>query len=274
MTLVYQAYGIQEIVRQTLFSITSLLKYLEKQSPLKIVIYTDAPKSIESFFKNENRVEIVVIDQKIIKTWRGEIDFVHRVKIEILRDAGSKFPGNLYYCDGDTYFTKSPSEKFKLVDDKTSLMHICESTLGDEKDPIAKKMNRFVRENKFTVAGQDSGLSEKSQMWNAGVIGISQKNKILLEDILDLTDQMHRIYPKHVNEQLAVSQILKNHTEICASDDVIIHYWNQKEEYQKAIDIFLENFGEIQLAMANYHTFEKPAPPKRGLSKMWSKLFR
>lgn len=273
MRLVFQAYGLQEIMRQTFFSIASLLRQLEKDSPLKVAIYTDQPEYIQAFIQKNPRVETVVIDREMIKKWRGEIDFVHRVKIEILKDAGQRFPGDLFYCDGDTYFLGSPTAKFKKVDDKHSLMHIFESVLGDKKDPIAKKMNKFVREHKFQINGKDSGLNSRSAMWNAGVIGISNKNKNLLDDILALTDQMHKIYPKHVNEQLAVSQVLKNHTEISATDELIVHYWNQKEDYQIAVDKFLESFPSLERAIENYEKFERPLPPKKGLSKLISKIF-
>ena len=49
MNLVYQAYGLKDVLEQTLFSTISLLHHKRPESPLKVVIYTDEKEWFEQF---------------------------------------------------------------------------------------------------------------------------------------------------------------------------------------------------------------------------------
>lgn len=262
MTLVYQAYGIADVMRQTVFSIVTLFNQLKESNALRVVVYTDKPEFFHDFFKGEPRIHFEGVSMEQIKKWRGAIDFVHRVKIEVLKDASKKFSGPLFYADGDTYFLESPVALFAQVNDQTSLMHIPESALNTGKDPISKKMNRFVKKNVFKVDSKEVKIEPSTVMWNAGVIGVSDSNKRLFDQIIQLTDEMHSRYPKHVNEQLAVSFVLQKNTQVLAANQVIYHYWNQKDEYQRAIDAFLEKHKTVSSAIEGVELFSYPAPPK------------
>lgn len=273
MTFVYQAYGAVEILEQTLFSIISLLKKLPASSHAKAMVYTDQPIYFEKFLQAHPQVEIVSIPYNQFVKWRGAIDFVHRVKLEVLRNAGQRFDGNLIYLDGDTYFTADPSSLGTQIDDNNSLMHIAESRLGDGRDPLTKKICKFAKKNQFEVGGTRVPLSESTVMWNAGVIGVSQKNKSLFNEMIELTDKMFVVYPKHVIEQLAVSIMLCWKTKVHACDNVIYHYWNQKPEYQLEIQKFLTANPNLQTALECYENFTFPEPP-RAANKSWlSRLF-
>jgi hypothetical protein len=272
MTLVYQAYGVTDVMRQTTFSIVTLLGQLKESKALRVVVYTDKPEFFYDFFKGESRIHFEVVSLEQIKKWRGAIDFVHRVKIEILKDASNKFSGPLFYADGDTYFLESPRALFMQVSDQISLMHIPESALDKGKDPISKKMNRFVKKNVFKVDSKDVKIESSTVMWNAGVIGVSESNKKFFDQIVQLTDEMHSRYPKHVNEQLAVSFVLQKNTRVLAANEVIYHYWNQKDEYQRAIDVFLAKNNTLAAAIGSLKLFQYPAPPKRkarGIEKIF-----
>lgn len=261
MNLIYQAYGRADIIRQSLFSVISLLHVTATTSPLNIWIYTDQVDELNSFFKDsaqaQKRVRIINLSPQQLKEFRGAIDFVHRVKIEVLIDAGKKCAGALFYVDGDTIFLKDVTSLFSQVTDEVSLMHIAECELVAGKDPLSKKLVKFVKKHKFVIDGEAVQLDPTTVMWNAGAIGISEKNKNLLPLILNLTDKMHSEYPKHVMEQLAVSYYLQTRTHILPADKEIFHYWNQKDEYQKLIDDYflkykscaeaLEHFAEVTL---------------------------
>ena len=276
MNLVYQAYGIEDILEQTLFSIVSLMFHTKPESSLQAIIYTDQPEWFQKFFNDSSFVKIIAIDQAQIQKWRGEIDFVHRVKIEVLKDAGQKFEGPIFYCDGDTYFHKDPTPLFEKVDDQTSLMHIKEAELGTQKNPLTKKVYKFVKNNTFTVSGTTVEMNHQTEMWNAGVIGVSKKNKKFFKDILELTDQMHAKYPKHVMEQLAVSYVLQKQTRLLSAEKEIYHYWDQKPEYQLKIQRFFGDYTNINTALKAYSQFEFPVPlqPKVSVLKQaMHKLF-
>lgn len=262
MFVVYQAYGIQDVLEQTLFSVLSLLHVSPAESDLRAMVYTDRPDYFSTFFNGHPRVEIVAVPMEQFKAWRGTIDFVHRVKLEVLRSAGQRFSGSLLYCDGDTYFLKSPKPLFEKIDDQQSIMHIAEAELGQGKDPLTKKICKFAKNSQFQLDGEVVPLSPATVMWNAGVIGISENNKRLLEEMLTLTDAMFVVYPKHVIEQLAVSIVLQWRTKIEASDHAVYHYWNQKPEYQTQIQKFFASFPEVKSALENYSRFQFPAKPQ------------
>lgn len=277
MNLVYQAYGRDDVIGQVLFSCTTLLSRLSENSSLKVIIYTDQGKRLRSFFTEESRVHIEEVEPKQIQVWRGDIDFVHRVKIEILKNAANKWQNTVLYADGDTFFNADPTERFKMVSDDVSLMHLPENALSEGRDPLSKKICKFVRKESFHVDSSELKVSENTVMWNAGVIGVSTKNCSMFKDILELTDQMYSKYPKHVMEQLAVSVALQKKTKVLRTDDIIGHYWNQKDEFQTAIDSHLEKHKTLSQSIENLRDFQWPRAPKpkpKGIKKILHKLFR
>ncbi|MEZ0392279.1 MAG: hypothetical protein ACAH59_08700 [Pseudobdellovibrionaceae bacterium] len=272
--LVYQAYGLQDVIRQTMFSILSLLRKIDPTDTLQIWVYTDNKKVFSDFFGPHPKIQYVEITTEQIQKWRGKINFVHRVKVEILRDAGAKFNGSLYYCDGDTYFLSSPQPLFQKVNSTTSLMHIAENALDQGKDPLSKKILKFVKKQHFQIKNELVGIGPSTVMWNAGVLGIAEENKKLLPLVLELTDQAYTLYQKHVMEQLAFSFYLQTRTKILSADSVIYHYWNQKNEYQSAIDRFLEETKSVAKALESFDQFPFPGPPEPKKKKsLMQKLF-
>jgi hypothetical protein len=267
--LVYQAYGSHEICQQTRFSILSLLKQIDSSQKLEVWIYTDQRKFFEDFFGTSGPVKCMDLTAERIAQWKGKISFVHRLKIEMLKDAGARFKGSLFYSDGDTYFLSSPLPLFNKVNDRTSLMHVKEGALDQNTDPLSKKILRFVKKHHFQIQNELVGIGPATEMWNAGVIGVSEKNKSLFSLILELTDQMYALYQKHVMEQLAVSFYLQTQSIILPADGVVMHYWNQKKEYQSEIDNFFAHYPDLESALENWRAFQPPAleqkPEKRPL---------
>ena len=92
MTLVYQAYGRQDVLNQTYMSVTSLLSLTNS---IQVLIYTDHLEQMQKFFQEDPRVQLREISPEELKNWRGEIDFVHRVKIGILEDASKSFNASM-----------------------------------------------------------------------------------------------------------------------------------------------------------------------------------
>jgi hypothetical protein len=262
MILCYQAYGRIDVINQTLFSVVSLLRFFDGPAPLRVVIYTDMRALLEKFFAGDKRVELIEITAADLQRWRGEINFVHRVKLEVLQDCARRYRGSLFYCDGDTYFLSDPLSLFEVVNDGTSLMHIAETVIATSRDPLAKKIAKFLRGNEFAVSGKIVRVPPTTVMWNAGVIGISEKNCGWLGEMIGLTDAMYSKYKKHVMEQLAVSYYLQRESKVLPTDSVIYHYWDQKPEYQVAIDEFLAQYSTLVEAVANYSRFQWPEAPK------------
>ena len=119
-------------------------------------------------------------------------------------------------------------------------------------------------------------MGQETEMWNAGVIGLSQSNKAFFDDILDLTDQMYVKYSKHVMEQLAVSYVLQTRSQLISAEKTIYHYWNQKPEYQLEIQKFFGDYTNIDTALTAYSMFNFPKPPSPKVSvlqQVFQKLF-
>lgn len=279
--VVYQAYGLQEILRQTLYSALSLLYELRSihaldKEKIKIVIYTDNKDFFLSFFGQQPQIIYELLNPEKIKKWRGEIDFVHRVKIETLRDLRSKNRGNLFYLDGDTYFTKSPVEIFSVIEasETLSIMHELEGQISKDYNLVAKKVRKFLESPEYPEKEIGYRIPSQTQMWNAGVLGIAEKNLEWLDEVLNLTDKMHARYQKHVIEQLAFSYILQTKGQVFPAPE-IGHYWRNKDAFNVFIQSFFSNSPNFSSALLNYPTAEPPPlfPPKlspvRKLLKKW-----
>lgn len=260
---VYQAYGKIEILQQTLLSVLSLLSFLKGRDDFRILMYTDRKEYFAEFLSAQPQIVYEHMSPERILAWRGQIQFVHRLKIEMLLHAASAWDGKMIYLDGDTYFLSDPLMLFARIDEKSTLMHLPEGQISVLKDPLSRKLKKFLKREHFLLDGRDYRISPDVIMWNAGVIGFHSKQKPLLQHILELTDQTYGKYQKHVMEQLSVSEVLQKSTRVQRSDDVIYHYWNQKDEYQKQIVDFLSpDARRSRPLIEDYKNFPFPPPPK------------
>ncbi|RZK61103.1 MAG: hypothetical protein EOO59_05885, partial [Hymenobacter sp.] len=84
-TIIYQAYGLPGIRLEAAYSILSA--YGAGGGTLggaRIVVYTDAPAEFKQVLGLPPEIEYQLIELGQWQQWRGPIDFVHRVKIEVL----------------------------------------------------------------------------------------------------------------------------------------------------------------------------------------------
>lgn len=228
--IIYQAYGIKAIIHETKYSLLSLLRVCTTQDlqNLMIVIYTDSMEEFSLFESAFPHFILKPIDQKIINEWRGEINFVHRVKIKVIQDFCAWHQGKFLYIDSDTYFLKNPLPIFEKIDHQMIPMHILEGSLKS-KGVLMKKLNRFFSSFEFLINGVEQKLPSDVMMWNAGVIGLNTKDVYLVDAALEYTDIWHAAYPKHVMEQLAFSFVFQRARTVIPTDDYIYHYWSFKE---------------------------------------------
>ncbi|MFN7904999.1 MAG: hypothetical protein ACK5P5_07420 [Pseudobdellovibrionaceae bacterium] len=271
---VYQAYGKAEILQQTLLSIISLLAQTSKVSTFRVLVYTDQIQFFRNVLGTNSCVDYELLTPEKILNWKGQIQFVHRLKIEMLLDVLSGYKGKFIYLDGDTYFLSNPMELFLRINDSDTLMHLPEGQIDVMKDPLSQKLKKFLRREQFQIAGQKRSISTSTIMWNAGVIGFSSVHVDLFQEILNLTDQTYGRYQKHVMEQLSVSVVLQLKTRVHRTDDLIFHYWNQKDDYQNLILQFLSGGEKADQLIEKYGQIIFPPPPKPKLSflekiKLW-----
>ena len=224
--LVYHAYGNAANLHKAALSMLSFFRHNALQLA-EVHVYTgDA-----LFFKNIFRQAVSCHDlpPATVKKWRGEIDFVHRVKVEMLRDFVSNHQGNVLYLDTDTFVLSDLSEIFTRLESGNLYMHTDEGALSDKANPVMRKTQKFVSHQAIPVNGVSVRLPPDTHMWNAGALGFNTKKSELLNDVLNLTDAMYPLFPKHVVEQLAFSLYMNRNGIVQPAKQWIYHYWDFKE---------------------------------------------
>ena len=263
VTVVLQAYGSDTIINQNIYCLLSFLRHSDVETKnktpgqgVRVVIYTDQPERFRKFFDIEqarDHIQYEDLSPARVKEWRGSINFVHRVKVEMLRDAAKKFAGTrIFYVDGDTVFLRDPSPLFAFIDNRNSVMHELENIVDLGSDPISKKLTRFLQKEWRPNEASQRGLNSGAAMWNAGVLGFSPQFTPHLDEVLRLTESLYSAYPKHIMEQLAFSYYLRTHTRIHDAREFILHYWRDKDVYNERIARFLSTHATASDALSNY----------------------
>jgi hypothetical protein len=238
--LLYQAYGNMSIIQEAVYSILSFYR-LHPESDVKIIVYTDTIALFNELFADK-QLECVPVSAEQIKDWKGEISFVHRLKIKVIQDFFERYQGNVIYLDSDTCFTRNINTLWQSIAAGKLLMHTREGKVSDRINPVFKKLADFLSSN--TIALRDGGrlnISPGTDMWNAGVLGLTPAHKHILDKVLLLTDSMYPVYPKHIVEQFAFSYYFQQEGKVLAAEDYIYHYWNFKE-FRSVLADFFEHY--------------------------------
>ena len=113
-------------------------------------------------------------------------------------------------------------------------------------------------------------------MWIAGVVGIHQHERPLLDRVLLLSDAIYARLPHAFVEQFSFSEILRQNTRIMPSHPIIEHYWggwvdpyfglNKRDFVHSQIDAIFKNnpqgdYATAMKALRSTHIrkFRRPA---------------
>lgn len=238
--IVFQAYGNDSNLQECLFALLSFSALHPLGIPGTLVhIYTDRQEWFE-VQQIPMPISYHRLDAARLKDWRGNIDFVHRVKIALLQELAAQVKGNILYLDSDTCFLQSLDQILQRIANGELFMHISEGRLSDEPNPVIRKLNRFLRAHPgLTGYGVQGIIPPETEMWNAGVLGFTTDKKKLLADVLDFTDQVYPPFSKHVVEQFAFSYFMSQAGTIHSASAAILHYWNFKE-FRRYLDSFTD----------------------------------
>ncbi|MBB6459353.1 hypothetical protein [Flammeovirga kamogawensis] len=255
--IIYQAYGMEEILNECIMSIHSLSKY--DNTVDLIVIYTDSVSYLEQRLPKKYEYDFRKITHEQLVKWKGEYLFIHRVKIKVLLDYlnSSTFEQdfNLLYLDTDTIFTENSDVIFEKINNNILLMHDDEGVIVENKKNIVhKKLTKYLKV-RFKEKGD---FPLKQTMYNAGVLGFKKSDKELLDQVLLFSDSIHKNRQTHVSEQFAFSVIFSNQKDRAFEliKPFIYHYWNFKE-YRTVLKIFFDKYQNSE-AISNH--FEKIDP--------------
>jgi len=250
--ILYQAYGLSYIYNQVLFSILTLYHHLQGDlKGIKVLIYTDRPEIFQKYNK-DIPVSTELLTKDLLAKYKGDMDFVHRVKICIIQDCFTKYKSDVLYLDSDTYFTKSPHQLLNKITTGTSIMNSDDYDLLSADDLYENKdwllIRRAIRGYNYSIENKSVKIPLTTRMWIAGVIGLSFQNAKLLELILDLCDQIYANKKVFTAEQFAFSYYLQNRSQLLTSEDIIFHYWkyfkpfNWREIYMHHFKIFFKKY--------------------------------
>ena len=226
--IVFLCYGNERVVQECTYALLSLSRLYTPAElrSMEIWIYTDNPGWFRSFNDCPLQLRYREVDMATIKQWRGSIDFVHRVKIEVLKDLTKETSGNILYVDTDVVFTHRIDQVFKNINAGQLYMHVQEGVVSNAGNEILRKLNNYLKAGGKKLDGRH--LHEMA-MWNAGVLGFNTKHKQLLDEVLAFTDSEYPKFPKHIIEQFAFSVYFQQNGMVKAAAPYIFHYWKLKE---------------------------------------------
>ena len=247
--ILFQAYGSEGILQECKIALMQLLKYNNAGS-FSVVLYTDNQDFFKPILQQFKYHEIIQLSSEKQKQWRGAIDFVFRIKIEMIIHFFETHSGAMLYFDTDTYCKTSITPIFDEIENGSILMHTYEGNLDNTRNITFKKWRRFLKENIVSYDNKPITKTDKIQMWNAGVLGFSDRYVPELKDVLKLTDEIYPWFPNHTVEQFAFSFIFQNTTTIKPADQIIYHYWNLKE-YKALLEYFFEKNHALSLLQQN-----------------------
>lgn len=242
MNIVYLVFGTKiENYQQAYFSIFTAL--LHKNDDDKIIVITD-DSSLFGFF--EDKIETIVINQDTIRDWEGPHQFFWRVKIKALQLVAQKYPqDSILYLDSDTFFYKNTAVLRTALQSGNQFMHLNEGKLSQLSSKTEKLMWKQMK-------GKSYGniiINENVAMWNAGLIGVSQKHFECLELTLQINDAMCADgVTRRLIEQFAFSLGLNQYSELQPADHIVGHYWGNKKQWNDTISLFLR-----ECFMKKYH---------------------
>ena len=244
VTIVAMSFGGQHEYIRSVFSLWSLYAHLSMQwKKTPTLLFTDKPQFFEKYLAGLP-VTCVMLSPVRIKEMRGEIDFVHRMKICAIEQAFHSTGGNLFYIDGDTFFTADCARLFTEVSQTVSFMHTPEYTFHQLRDlPLPAGLPfhsvvEYIERNELIMAnGSTCRFSSSLWSWNAGAIVLHRSHETCLQDVFKITDQLYGATRNHASEQYAFSLVLQTRTQLRRCDQYIFHYWPRIKK--RIADIFL-----------------------------------
>ncbi|HEY8933594.1 MAG TPA: hypothetical protein VIM65_00165 [Cyclobacteriaceae bacterium] len=243
MILVTQSFGNEQEYKRAIFCIASFYAHCEDKSSA-CYLFTDNPDYFQKYL-NDFPIRYFVLTPDKIKAMRGDIDFLHRMKIALIDEAFEHADQNLLYADSDTFFLKDPSEKMSRLRPDISFMHLPEYSFESMRDwmlPAGVPFRAFINlisENQFKMPdGSALKIDTSGYSWNAGVMMLHTSHKKYIPEVYAITEQSYPFTKNHACEQYAFSIALQRHTTLHRCDDVSYHYWYRVKK--KLADAFLQ----------------------------------
>lgn len=229
MILVTQSFGKESEYRRVVLAILSYYAY-STNTTARTVLFTDNPQWFHPYFE-DLPVDYVLLTPEKVKKMRGEIDFLHRMKIALIEEAFQLYQTDILYFDSDTFFIADPMPYMLQLSPRKSFMHLWEYQFEYIREmplPAGATFQAFVQlieKKTFQLSDSELSVHTKMSSWNAGVMMLHQSHSELIPDVYRLTDDFFPETKNHASEQYAFSILLQTNTDLSACDEVIYHYW-------------------------------------------------
>ncbi|MGH8248153.1 MAG: hypothetical protein ACREUU_17160 [Gammaproteobacteria bacterium] len=244
--IVYIVHGSERFHDQARFSILTFLDLMLKarRSDIECIVFTDRPELVPS----HALVRTLPVSRDQVQAWRGPLDFVHRIKLEVMRRAIRQFGAPLIYLDTDTRWLNLADAKFLELRRPrkdpprraTLYLHTNEGSLSPQLHPRYFSSVTSDRAVKWILETWKAQSSPPWEMWNAGAIAVPVGAEDFFEQALRLCDQLLvRLRPRTYVEQLAVSLMAARDFTVEAIEDCIHHYWGVSAEFEPVLRRFL-----------------------------------
>lgn len=227
--IMYLCYGAEQICRQAIFSILSLLRVTgEGPRDFRLIVYCDRPDLFERL-----PVEVVEIDTTTLDLWLDGSDYVHRRKTCAVLAALERFGGKVIFVDTDTYFTRSPMPLFDRVGPGRACFHILEGFIRSTATTPDRALVRQLEDGEHRLAsGKPVVVDARTPMWNTGVVGVDAADIALVREALALSDAIWAAADPegmdgkkiHHGEQFAMGFAFRDCL-LGEAADRVYHYW-------------------------------------------------
>ena len=236
----YLAYGIKGIRCEALYSILSYLKH-NTEDLAQITIYTDDVAFFKSFLKNLP-INYETLSQKQITSWRGNINYVHRLKLESIINFASKNNGNFLFLDSDTVIKSNLSSIFNSIEKGELILQFDEGKVKDNNP----KTYKFIKRNNFVLTDANIPVKQDFVMYNSGAVGFNNSKIDLLKKALRLTDNIYLDFKHFLTEQFSISYYFQENNLPITIEGKIYHYWYFKE-FRPILISFFEKYKTISI---------------------------
>lgn len=209
----------------------AILSYLKSSHIQHVCVVTDRPQYYQYF---GDRVTLLDCRGSIMEEWRGEYDFFWRIKMKAIEAAVLLHPNqNILYVDSDTFLVNSLSALNQQLNLNISFMHTLEGQLNTLGSKTEQQMWRSLQGQTF----HNITINEQTEMWNAGVIALpANQARALVTTAIELCDALCQTKcTRRLIEQFAFSLALKHHSTLKSAEKDILHYWGNKEQWNKQI---------------------------------------
>jgi hypothetical protein len=241
-----------DIWDQALYAAYSALAW-RGDAPVEVHLFTDRP---EVFAPLAGRVALDPLPPERAREWVRPFGLVFRMKPLALEDLFARFPGEAcLLLDSDTFFKGPLGAALGRIGPGRSVMHVREYPPLEKDSLEMRNFRRRMRRARF----RGSPVPLDPWMWNAGVVGLHPDDRPLLREWLDFIDEVYPANQKGSVEQYGISWLLQRPGRaLAAVDDVVEHYYPDKDRYLAAIRAELPALAALPLDEALRRVRERP----------------